>query len=87
MISVRLELFSLAFARWRYCVASFIFIVAGLNLALGYLLALYLARIPIARTLFGRHAGDWRFGGFRAGGGRAGAPPVGWRDAFGRRRR
>jgi diguanylate cyclase (GGDEF)-like protein len=30
-------------ARWRYCVASFIFIVAGLNLALGYLLALYLA--------------------------------------------
>jgi diguanylate cyclase (GGDEF)-like protein len=34
---------SLAFARWWYSVASFIFIVAGLNLALGYLLALYLA--------------------------------------------
>ncbi len=49
MILVRLELFSLAFARWRCCVASFIFIVAGLNLALGYLLALYLApefRLP-----------------------------------------
>jgi diguanylate cyclase (GGDEF)-like protein len=43
MLWVRLELFSLGLARWRYCVASFIFIVAGLNLALGYLLALYLA--------------------------------------------
>src|ERR1700677_1356944 len=51
MIGYGWNSFLLAFARRRYCVASFIFIVAGLNLALGYLLALYLAPEYCLRVL------------------------------------